>query len=203
MILVDVGNPKAIGGSIMKSSIAKTSFFFVIFIITTFLPMSALSADLLIVIKNANDNMGIELATPFSKVGLESIVYNFYEARVNLAPNQYERKPEFTQIFMGTYKIFSELVWKGDIKAISDRVTSEDMNKMNSFYQTNENKFQSFVKQLESGNGKFILLKTAGSELILRSQIFFSLMLLGGNRSAYETASKWTPGFPFCKLPSN
>jgi hypothetical protein len=187
----------------MKSLITKTSFFFIILIIITLLPISVLSADLVGQIEKAKKNMINELATPFSKVGLQSIVYNFYKARISLAPNQYENQNEFKQTFMGTFQIFGKLLWEGDLKAISGEITNNDVTTMYGYYPANEERFWGFIEKLKLQDDKFITLRIAGPELILRSQIYFSLILIGGDRTAYNNALKWTPGFPFCKLPKN
>ena len=146
-------------------------------------------------IRMSIDRMDDNLQSPFAKAGLEMTVWNFYRARVALSPNKYEMTNDFKQGFLQSYFVFKKRLWAGDFKGLKSKIGDSYLNEMGKSYNQNRIKYLDFIGSLA---------KTPyfpphySSDLITKSQAYFSMLLFDAQEGEWAKAKKFTYIFPFC-----
>jgi hypothetical protein len=89
-------------------------FIIIIFVVSIFIPISAFGSDISAQFKVSLNEIPHELTSPIAKVGLESIVFQFYRARVEFAPNSYEPSNDFVSTFKKSFDAFRVLLYSAN-----------------------------------------------------------------------------------------
>jgi hypothetical protein len=182
----------------MKHYTIRAFSFFVLLSIIVLSPIIASGQDIKKSIVDAENTIDQELSSPFAKLALKAIVYESFEARVQLLPIGYEKETTFKTAFKESFQSLNQLLSGKDLRYIKKNITNEDINTLITSYEKNKEIYWSFLGQIEKLDSKFMFLKNTPQDLILRSQIYFSIILLGGNRKAWALAYSKSPGLPFC-----
>jgi hypothetical protein len=145
----------------------------------------------------ALDNMTQDLKPPLSRIGLLSLVTGFHYARVTLAPNGYESGEAFKGSFPELLNSLRGLLWTVNLTDIRAGIQNKDIHTMVSSYENNKAKYDGFVSSVKA-NERFLVFKNVPSELILRSRIYYSIILSGGDQNMLAFAKRFTHIWPFC-----
>lgn len=135
------------------------------------------------------------LKSPFAKAGLELTVWNFYKARIALSPNKYEMTKDFKQGFLQAFSVFKKRLWLGGFEGLKSKFRNSYLNEMIRSYNKNR---ANFLKLTESLAKTTCFPPNFSSDLIIESQIYFSLLLLDVDKHEWSKAKKFTYIFPFC-----
>lgn len=169
--------------------------FSVLFVLFLLLPLSVYGADISAQITAAINEMPKELRSPYAKVGLVSIVSGFFHTRVELVPNGYENKEKFIKTFEESFNKFRELLWSVDLNVIRENFTDINIQKMVEAYPKHKEKFTTYSNSLSNKNANF---RYIDQSVILKSQIYYSLLLLHFNEEQWKESKKFTHIWPFC-----
>lgn len=145
----------------------------------------------------ALQNMTQDLKPPLSRIGLLSLVTSFHYARVELAPNGYESREEFKRSFPELLNSLRGLLWTVSFTDIRAEIQHKDINTMISSYKSNKAKYDGFVNSIKA-NERFSVFKNVPPEVILRSRIYYSIILSGGKHNMWVLAKDFTHIWPFC-----
>jgi len=170
-------------------------FSIILFIISLFIPLSAFGSEISAQFKAAFEEIPQELASPIAKAGLESIVFRFFRARVKFAPNKYESGKEFVSTFNRSFDAFRMLLYSVDLRTVKEKVSADDISKMEKSYLKNEKRFAEFSNTLPK---KVNFFRQTPPDAILKSQMYFSLILSGFNKEQWLSSRKFTHIWPFC-----
>jgi len=174
------------------------SFFVILLFGCTLLPVSAtiFASEISGLIKESLNEIPRELSSPIAKAGLDSIVYNFFRARVKFAPNEYENEKEYKKNFNKVYYKFRTLLYTVDLHSLNKKVTNEDILAMQKSYSIHRKQFSQFANSLNGRDGFF---QKISPETILKSQLYFSLLLSASNEKMWLLSRKFTHIWPFCE----
>jgi hypothetical protein len=170
-------------------------FFILLFVVSFFIPLSAFGSEISVQFKAVLEELPQELASPFAKVGVESIVFQFFRARVEFEPNQYESRSEFRGTFVKSFDAFRVLLHSADLRAVKEKVSAKDIVVMENSYLKQEKLFAYFSNNLTK---KVNFFRQIPSNEILKAQMYFSLLLSGFNREQWLSSRKFTHIWPFC-----
>jgi len=178
----------------------KRSIYFVIVVLFTLLWLntSIYANDISVEFNSAIANIATELKSPFAKAGLESLVYRFYEVRMNLTPKKYESGDDFKNSFLKTFGVFRDILWNaklGKLVASIRTYKPKEIKAMETSYKNNIIVFGGFVTEIISKIGYFRFIPP---EVILKSQMLYSIILLGGSPDTWDKAKEFTNIWPFC-----
>ena len=170
-------------------------FIIILFIVSLFIPLSGFGSDISAQFKASLNEIPHELASPIAKAGLESIVFQFYRARVEFAPNSYEPSNDFVSTFEKSFDAFRVLLYSVDLSAVKEKVSTDYISKMEKSYSKHEKNFTEFSNALV---GKVNFFKNIHPSAILKSQMYFSFILSGFNKGEWLSSRKFTHIWPFC-----
>jgi len=170
-------------------------FFILLFVVSIFIPLSAFGSGISEQFNATLEELPQELASPFAKAGLESIVFQFFRVRVNFAPNQYESRGEFGSTFAKSFDAFRVLLYSVDLREVKEKVSAEHIFKMEKSYSKYEKRFTEFSNTLPK---KVNFFRQIPSNAILKAQMYFSLLLSGFNKEQWLSSRKFTHIWPFC-----
>ena len=170
-------------------------FLVILLILSVFLPLSAFGTEITEQFKAALEEISQELASPIAKAGLESIVFQFFRARVKFAPNKYESSDNFVSTFGRSFDSFSSLLFSVDLRLIKEKVPSDHIFRMEKSYIQHDKQFTEFSKTLPKNVPFF---RQIPPSAILKSQLYFSLLLSGFNQEQWSSSRKFTHIWPFC-----
>jgi hypothetical protein len=139
--------------------------------------------------------IGVELGTPFARAGLENIIYQFYIERTKRAPKRYESQARFSGSFLKSFDFFREKLWTENLEKLVANINIKQLKRMEASYEKNSGAFQEFVRTIRDEGGFFRYIEP---DVILRSQILYSIILLGGSHDVWVNAQQFTHIWPFC-----
>jgi len=181
----------------MKNRKRSIYVFIVVLFTLLWLNTSINANDISVEIKSAIANIATELESPLARAGLESLVYRFYVVRMNEKPMKYESEDTFKS-FLGTFSVFREILWKAPLKTVVANILTnrpKAIEGMETSYDKNKEVFQRFVNKIIK---KIDYFRVIPPEVILKSQIFYSIILLGGSPDTWNQARQFTYIWPFC-----
>jgi len=143
----------------------------------------------------ALDRLPQELESPFAKAGLESIVFQFFRARVEFKPNNYEQSSEFQGTFIESFEAFRVVLYSSNLRTIKEYVSRQDIAVMEISYSRHMRSFADFSGTLSQRAPFF---RHVPQDTILKAQMYFALLLAGYNKQQWMSARKFTHIFPFC-----
>jgi hypothetical protein len=168
---------------------------FILLVFAFCAPLLANGSEISNQFRAALDGLPQEMASPFAKAGLESTVFQFFRARVNLAPNQYELKAEFQDTFIKSFDAFRILLYSSDLQLIREKVSKDDIALMEKSYSKHEKGFADFSNTVSQN---VIFFRQIAKNTILRAQMYYALILSGFNKNQWLSARKFTHIWPFC-----
>lgn len=176
-------------------SVKNKIFLMLFYLVSLFIPFSAFGTDISEKFETSINEIPQELASPIAKAGLVSIVYQFFRARVEFAPNGYESNNKFMSSFNQSFNIFRTLLYSADLRSVKEKVNPDEISKMIKSYSKNENDFIKFSMSLSE---KVDFFRHIPQSAILNSQMYFSLLISGFDKKQWALSRKFTHIWPFC-----
>lgn len=136
-----------------------------------------------------------DLSDPFEKVQLASDIRRYFEWRVSLSPNEYERDREFQGRFKMAFSSFAGALFTKDLKGAEQRLQAQTIKQMTLSYRTNRERFSNFYQRMGAQNPYY---KKMSVEQMERKLIQFAVILNEAGDSVLPEVLKFTGIFPFC-----
>ncbi len=159
-------------------------------------PFFASSSEITNQFSVALDRLPQELESPFAKAGLEQTVSQFFRARVDIAPNNYEKSREFRDTFMQSFEAFRRVLYSSNLRTIKEYVSRQDIMVMEKSYSKYRRSFADFSGTLRE---RMPFFRQLPPDTILKAQMYFALLLSGFNKEQWMSARKFTHIYPFCE----
>jgi len=144
---------------------------------------------------SAINQMQVYLKDNLTKIGLENVVWDFYKARENL-PN-FESACELKPGFKKSYLIFQNALRNKNFEALSFKNVEEYYQEVRHSFEYNKSNFAQCVSTMKKNN---CLPPNLTPKTIIRSQMYYTFILLASNISEYKKAKQNKYIFPFCDL---